>query len=91
MTYYAGINCQCYASTQGDCCCSDVDWTPTEVYRLRAENIQLGEQVKQLSSLIYNEALGKLAMNYSVDIEYMAEKTYEITGINAEGEVNEKK
>jgi len=63
----------------------------SDITKVTAERDELGEQVNQLSSLIYNEALGKLAMNYSVDIEYMAEKAYEITGINAQGEANEKK
>jgi len=39
MTYYAGIDCKCHASVERECCCSDVDWTPTEVYRLRAQLI----------------------------------------------------
>ena len=45
----------------------------------------LDGQVKELSGLIYNNALGNVTMGYSVDIESMAQHTYQITGINAEG------
>jgi len=45
----------------------------------------IDRQVKELSGLIYNSALGHIAMGYSVDIESMAQHTYQITGINAEG------
>ena len=31
-----GRDCRCLARSSGDCAC-DVDWTPAEVYRLRAE------------------------------------------------------
>jgi hypothetical protein len=32
-----GKGCRCAASCEWECGCSDVDWTPQEVYDLRAE------------------------------------------------------
>lgn len=34
--YFAGMTCQCGAYNENECGCPDVDWTPTEVYKLRA-------------------------------------------------------
>lgn len=47
--YYAGKDCRCAARTQWECSCSGVDWTEPEVYRLRAENAALREQIQILS------------------------------------------
>jgi hypothetical protein len=30
--------CHCFARSENECSCPDADWTPAEVYRLRAEN-----------------------------------------------------
>jgi len=35
--YYAGKGCMCTAYDQSECGCPDVDWTPKEVYVLRAK------------------------------------------------------
>jgi len=35
-SYFAGIGCQCGAYSESECGCPDVDWTPTEVYKLRS-------------------------------------------------------
>ena len=35
--HYEGTGCQCAASSESDCGCSDADWTPREVYQLRRE------------------------------------------------------
>lgn len=45
---------------------------------------ELKEQNAELLSLIYNTAIGELAMGYKVDIESMAESAFQITGISAE-------
>ena len=62
-----------------------------EDWRLQDENEKLEARVKeleqaqnQLLSLIYNTAVGNVAMGYPVDIESLASDAYEITGINAE-------
>lgn len=39
--YHAGKGCKCAAHSQEECGCPDVDWTPREVYELRAENQRL--------------------------------------------------
>ena len=35
--YYPGKGCQCYAHSESECACTDVDWTDPEVYELRDE------------------------------------------------------
>lgn len=35
-SYHAGMTCQCGAHNENECGCPDVDWTPSEVYQLRA-------------------------------------------------------
>ena len=32
-----GYGCECGARGYFECCCPDADWTPSEVYELRAE------------------------------------------------------
>ena len=32
--YYAGRGCECFAWSEGECCC-EVDWTDPEIYVLR--------------------------------------------------------
>lgn len=43
-----GMGCKCFASSENECCCEGVDWTPAEwiadrkeLEQLRAENAQL--------------------------------------------------
>ena len=50
--YFPGKDCQCEARSSYECGC-DVDWTPTEVYKLR-------EDAKQLS-LERDDALSQIA------------------------------
>lgn len=40
-----GIGCKCFASYQGECAC-DADWTPSEVYELRANINALREALE---------------------------------------------
>jgi len=47
--YYPGKGCQCYAHSEYECACPDVDWTETEVYELRDEVKNLEESVKVLT------------------------------------------
>jgi len=46
--YYPGKGCQCYAHSESECACSDVDWTDPEVYKLRKENKELRAQIEEL-------------------------------------------
>jgi hypothetical protein len=39
--YYEGKGCLCEARSESECGCSDVDWTPKEVYALRESNQNL--------------------------------------------------
>ena len=60
-----------------------------DLYESRIENMEtrikeLEQAQNQLLSLIYNTAVGNVAMGYPVDIESLASEAYEITGINAE-------
>ena len=64
--YYEGKGCTCYARSQGECACDDVDWTPKEVYvlkvenlELQAENLELRKEVERLEKN-FNEALQML-------------------------------
>lgn len=50
-TYVPGHGCQCEAWNESECGCTGVDWTPREVYRLRAVN---REAVKILKALLYD-------------------------------------
>lgn len=43
-----GKGCKCGAYDQSECGC-DADWTPQEVYDLRAENAQLKEAIRRLA------------------------------------------
>ena len=47
-TYTPGQNCLCAAWSRNECGCSDVDWTPTEVYQLRLKVSKLREPIKYL-------------------------------------------
>jgi hypothetical protein len=67
--YYEGKGCTCYARSQGECACDDVDWTPKEVYvlkvenlELQAENLELRKEVERLRCKLRNgESLLKAA------------------------------
>jgi hypothetical protein len=43
-----GKGCKCAAYDESECAC-DADWTPQEVYDLRAENEQLKEAIRRLA------------------------------------------
>ena len=46
--YYPGKGCRCYAHSESECACTDVDWTDPEVYELREENIKLRKRIEEL-------------------------------------------
>ena len=50
-TYFPGWNCECMASSAGDCGCAGADWTPHEVYRLRLVVKRLRNKIKKLKGL----------------------------------------
>jgi len=43
-----GKGCKCAAHSESECGC-DADWTPQEVYDLRAENKRLKEAIRRLA------------------------------------------
>ena len=43
-----GKGCKCAAYSESECGC-DADWTPQEVYDLRAENARLKEAIRRLA------------------------------------------
>ena len=49
-----------------------------------AQNAELAAHRNELLSLIYNSAIGQVAMGYSVDAEALAQAAFSITGIDAE-------
>jgi hypothetical protein len=51
---------------------------------LKKRIARLEKAQTQLLSLIYNTAIGKVAMGYPVDIESLASEAYAITGVDAE-------
>lgn len=53
--YYPGKGCKCAAYNADECGCSDVDWTPKEVYILR-------DKVKLMQAVI--EAARTVVDNY---------------------------
>ena len=46
--YFPGKGCKCAAWSYMDCACSDVDWTPKEVYVLRARIKELNVENNRL-------------------------------------------
>jgi hypothetical protein len=50
---------------------------------LRAEVLALRGQRRELLEMIYNAAVGQVAMGYSVDAEGLARSAYSITGLDA--------
>ena len=52
----------------------------------RAEILELRQHRRELLELIYNSAVGQVAMGYSVDAESLAQSAYSITGIAMGGE-----
>ena len=44
-----GKGCKCAAYSESECAC-DADWTPQEVYDLRAENERLREAIRRLAA-----------------------------------------
>jgi len=45
---------------------------------------ELSRDQNELLSLIYNAAIGEVAMGYSTEIKDIASEAYKITGVNAE-------
>jgi len=43
-----GVGCKCEARSEAECGC-DADWTPQEIYDLRAENERLREAIRHLA------------------------------------------
>jgi hypothetical protein len=46
MSDTPGKGCMCHAHSESECGC-DVDWTPREVYELRAQRDRLAEAIKR--------------------------------------------
>jgi len=88
MTYYAGIDCQCNASVERECCCSDVDWTPTEVYRLRAQLVNAkADGIREAISDYKNKQPLKSANYYVVDaLEHMKNYAYKLNNTTIDKE-----
>ena len=42
-----GKECQCAARCEAECAC-DADWTPEEIYQLRAENQALKDAINRM-------------------------------------------
>lgn len=45
LAHCDGRDCECLARSSGECGC-DADWTPAEVYRLRAEKFELEQRLQ---------------------------------------------
>lgn len=45
--YYPGKGCNCAAWNEGECGCN-ADWTPKEIYELRAEVAALKAEIRKL-------------------------------------------
>ena len=58
--------------------------THEEIITLKQRIADLEAKQNDLLSLIYNSAIGSLAMGFSVDISHIASEAYGITGISAE-------
>ena len=43
-----GVGCKCEARSEAECGC-DADWTPQEIYDLRAENERFREAIRRLA------------------------------------------
>lgn len=52
VEYYAGKGCKCAAYNSDECGCPNVDWTPKEVYTLRAEKAELQARVERLEKCL---------------------------------------
>ena len=96
MGYYAGIDCKCNASVERECCCSNVDWTPTEVYRLRAQLVKAQKQLASANSEITELSVATLNAVQSMsggkakaDLRDAYDKASNFIE-KLEGEVNEK-
>ena len=48
--YFPGKGCKCYAHSEYECACPDVDWTDSEVYKLREENDELKKEIVKLKN-----------------------------------------
>ena len=61
-----GKGCKCAAHSESECGC-DADWTPQEVYDLRAENERLKEAIRRLAE--QNATLSMQGGNVTVTME----------------------
>jgi hypothetical protein len=50
--YYPGKGCRCYAHSESECACPEVDWTDPEVYKLRDELKKVKAQRDEAIELI---------------------------------------
>lgn len=48
--YYAGKGCKCYAYSELECVCDDVDWTDPEIYELRKDVKELKRELNALAT-----------------------------------------
>ena len=65
--YVPGGKCRCYASSESDCGCG-VDWTPREVYQLRAANSILRSamyEIQDVSKDCETRGIAEEALNES--------------------------
>ena len=56
--YVPGAGCRCAAWNSSECGCPNVDWTPTEIYKLRLSQRELRRQLRNLKKF---EAASKRA------------------------------
>jgi len=80
MTYYAGIDCKCHARSEGDCSCA-AGWTPTEVYRLRAQLVKAKADGIREAISDYKNKQPMLAENHFIvhALEHMKNYAYKLT------------
>jgi predicted RNase H-like nuclease (RuvC/YqgF family) len=67
--YYEGKGCTCYARSQGECACDDVDWTPKEVYVLKVENLELQAENLELRKEVEDLKADKLELREQVEFK----------------------
>ena len=51
-SYFAGMACQCGAFNENECGCPDVDWTLSEVYKLRKSVEEVRQRLYELPELV---------------------------------------
>jgi hypothetical protein len=55
--YIPGEGCECSARCSCECGC-DVDWTPREIYKLRAERDRLAEALREIDMARLDDFMG---------------------------------